>query len=208
MSDPQAIARRLAALTVSGLSDAVGGAGVLTPGLHRFSGTGTVAGPAVTADCEEGALGAVFGALEHAQPGDVLCMTAPGHTSYMGDLLATNLSQRGLAAAVVDGHIRDKDTIAGLPVSVFARGLSPVALRRRNPGQSMVPIEIGAVAVHPGDWVVADGDGVIVIPPDRVEAALAKAEENARIEQRIMARIKAGEKVMDAVRAEFGGVMR
>lgn len=205
MSDKQAIARRLAALTVSDLSDAVGGTGVLSPGLQRFSGTGTVAGQAVTADCDEGALGAVFAALEHAQPGDVLCMATPGHTSYMGDLLATNLSQRGLAAAVVDGNIRDKDGIANLPVAVFARGLSPVALRRRDPGRSMVPIQLGGVTVHPGDWVIADNDGVIIIGPAHIEAALAKAEENARVEQRIMARIQAGEKVMDAVRAEVGG---
>src|SRR4051812_3901686 len=106
MTDPADTARRLAALSVSDLSDAMVGVGVLSPGWRRFSGSGTVAGRALTADCAEGALGAVFAVLEQAQPGDVLCMTAPGHTSYMGDLLATNLTQRGLAAAVVDGNIR------------------------------------------------------------------------------------------------------
>lgn len=205
MNDKTSIARRLSALSVSGLSDALGGVGVLSPGLQRFSGSGTVAGQALTADCAEGALGAVFVVLEQAQAGDVLCMTAPGHTAYLGDLLATNLSQRGLAAVVVDGNIRDKDTIAGIPVSIFARGLSPVALRHPDRGQSMVPIVLGGVTVSPGDWVVADSDGVIAIAPDQVEAALAKAEEGARIEQRIMQRIQAGEKVMDAVRAEVGG---
>lgn len=205
MSGKQDIARRLAALSVSGLSDAVKGEGVVSPGLQRFSGSGTVAGPAVTADCAEGALSAVFAALEHAQPGDVLCLTAPGHTSYMGDLLATHLAQRGLAAAVVDGNIRDKDPIAALPVAVFARGLSPVALRRREPGRPMVAIQLGGVTVQPGDWVIADSDGVIVLRPEQVEAVLTTAEENARVEERIRVRIQAGEKPMDAVRKEVGG---
>lgn len=205
MNDKKSMALRLAALSVSGLSDAVGGVGVLNPGLQRFSGSGTVAGQALTADCAEGALGAVFAVLEQAQAGDVLCMTAPGNTAYLGDLLASNLSQRGVAAVVIDGNIRDKETVASMPVSIFARGVSPVALRRPDRGQSMVPIVIGGVTVGPGDWVVADGDGVIAIACDQVEAALAKAEEGARIEQRIMQRVLAGEKVMDAVRAEVGG---
>jgi regulator of RNase E activity RraA len=199
------IQRRLAVLSVSNLSDAAGGEGVASPGWRRFSGAGTVAGRAVTADCAEGALGAVFAALESAQPGDVLCATAPGPTSYMGDLLATHLAVRGLAAAVVDGNIRDAATIAALPVSVFARGLSPIALRRREPGRPMVPIEIGGVTVHPGDWVVADLDGIIVIRPEQVVAALDKAEAAVRLEDRIMVRIQAGERPMDAVKAELGG---
>jgi len=205
MTNVNDIARRLSALSVSGLSDAVQGEGVVSPGLRRFSGSGTVAGPAVTAECAEGALGAVFAALEHAHAGDVLCLTAPGHTSYMGDLLATHLSVRGLAAAVVDGNIRDAATIAALPVSVFGRGLSPVALRRREAGRPMVAIDLGGVTVHPGDWVVADLDGVIVIRPDRVLAVLERAEEDARVEARLMVRIQAGERPMDAVKAELGG---
>lgn len=205
MSDSQDIARRLSNLSVSGLSDAVRGEGVVSPGLRRFSGSGTVAGRAVTAECAEGALGAVFAALEHAQAGDVLCLTAPGHTSYMGDLLATHLSVRGIAAAIVDGNIRDAVTIADMPVSIFGRGLSPVALRRRDPGRPMVAIELGGVTVNPGDWVVADLDGAIIIRPEQVLAVLEKAEADAQVEERLMVRIKAGERPMDAVKAELGG---
>lgn len=197
--------RRLAGLSVATLSDATGGEGVASGAWRRFSGTATVAGRAVTAGCAEGALGAVFAALESAQPGDVLCATAPGATSYMGDLLATHLSVRGIAAAVVDGNIRDAATISGLPVSVFARGLSPIALRRREPGHPMATIEIGGVAVNPGDWVVADLDGVIFIRPGQVADVLEKAEAAERLEGRVMVRIKAGERPMDAVKAELGG---
>lgn len=198
------IAARLGRLSSSIVADVSEGRGVVSPGLIRFSGSGTVAGRAVTADCAEGSLRAVFPALDQAQPGDILCMTAPGTTAYLGDLLASDIVGRGLAGAVVDGLIRDRDAIAGMPASFFARGVTPYARRGSDPGQSMTPILLGGVRVAPGDWIVADGDGVIVVPPTAIEEVLAKAEENARIEERIMARIRAGEKVRDAVNAEVG----
>lgn len=199
------IARKLASLSASVVCDAGAGQGVLAPGLIRFSGSGTVAGRVVTADCDEGSLRAIFAALDHAQPGDILCTTAPGSSAYLGDLLAADIVNRGLAAAVVDGMIRDRDQIASLPVSFFARGTTPVARRGSAPGRSMVPITIGGVQVNPGDWIVADSDGIVAIPPEKIETVLEQADENARIEERIMARIKAGAKVLDAVKQELGG---
>lgn len=201
---PNEISRKLASLSVSIVSDAINGRGVLAPGLIRFSGSGTVAGRAVTADCAEGSLMAIFAALDEAQPGDMLCTTAPGLSAYLGDLLAADIVNRGLAGAVIDGLIRDKDQIAGLPVSFFARGCTPIARRGGAPGRSMVPIAIGGVQINPGDWIVADSDGVVVIPPDQVDTVLKQADENALIEEKIMARVKAGAKVMEAVREVLG----
>jgi regulator of RNase E activity RraA len=202
--EPDDIARRLASLSASALADATGGEAVMSPGLVRFSGSGTVAGRAVTAECSEGSLRAIHSALDQARPGDVLCATAPGSTAYMGDLLAADIVNRGLAAVVIDGLIRDKDALAGLPASFFARGVTPLVRRGTDPGRPMVPVRIGGVEVNPGDWVVADGDGVVVILPQKVEAVLEKAEEDARLEARIMARIKAGARIMDAVHQEIG----
>lgn len=201
---PGAIARKLGALTTSGISDATGGRGVLSPGLLRFSGTGTVAGRAVTAECSDGSLWAVFPALDQSHRGDFLLLTAPGSSAYLGDLLATDISHRGLVGALVDGLIRDRDAVATLPISVFARGVTPMARRGREPGRPMVPIEVGGVRVSPGDWIVADSDGVVVIPPQEIDAVLLKAQEQAQLEARIMARIKAGAKVMDAINEEIG----
>ena len=91
------MAERLAALSTSMLADATGGAGVLAPGLERFSGSGTIAGRAITADCAEGSVQAIFAALEHAREGDMLVVRAPGRSAYLGDMLATNLMRLGLA---------------------------------------------------------------------------------------------------------------
>lgn len=193
------VAQKLASLSASTIADAAGGAGVLSAGLTRFSGSGTVAGPAVTADCAEGSLLAVFAALEHAEPGDVLCMTAPGLTAYLGDLLAAEILNRGLVAVVVDGLIRDSDTLARLPISIFARGVTPAAHRGSDPGRSMVPIQVGGVEVNPGDWIVADSDGIVVIAAEGLQTTFERAEEGARIEAKMMARIRAGASILDAV---------
>lgn len=198
-NDDHETAGKLTALSTSILSDATGGKGALTPGLIRFSGAGTVAARAITADCDEGSLQAVFAALEHAQPGNILCILGPGNSAYLGDLLAANIAKRELVGAVIDGYIRDRKTISALPLTFIAKGLTPVNQRRTEPGRAMVPVVIGGVTINPGDWMVADDDGVIVIRPSEVDAAIAKAEENARIEERILALVAQGVKITDAV---------
>jgi 4-hydroxy-4-methyl-2-oxoglutarate aldolase len=202
------VAEKLACLGASIIADATGGAGVLNARLIRFSGSGTVAGRAVAAECSEGSPIAALTALDHAEPGDILCMTAPGATACLGHLLASEIVNRRLAAVVVDGLIRDRDTLSRLPVSIFARGVTPAARRGSDPGRSMGPIRVGGVEVKPGDWIVADGDGVVVIPAPELEAVLEQAEEDARIEARVMARIKAGACVLDVVNEELGSVAR
>lgn len=201
---PDRYRKRLSALTVSALANATEGKGVVAPGLFRYGGTGTVAGPAVTADCDEGSLQAVWAAADNAECGAVLCIHGPGVSAYMGDLLATDLANRGFVAAVVDGYIRDRATLATMEMSFFARGLYPLAHRRPGPGRPMVPIEIGGVTINPGDWIVADDDGVVVIPPADLDMVLDKADENASIEEQIIARVKAGARLLDAVREATG----
>lgn len=198
-SEDAATATDLSGLSTAILSDACGGRGVVAPGLLRYSGNGTAAGQAITADCDEGALQAVFAALEHAMPGDFLCIKGPGDTAYLGDLLATNLMGRKLAGAVVDGLVRDRDRIAAMPLTIMARGLTPVNYRAPGAGRSMVPIAVGGVGIAPGDWIVADSDGVIVISPAEVDQAIAAAARNARLEARIAELIGQGVPVGEAV---------
>lgn len=197
--DDQATAQELSALSTAILSDARAGQGVIAPGLSRYAGHGTAAGRAITADCDEGALQAVFAALEHAAPGDFLCIKGPGDTAYLGDLLATNLIGRKLAGAIVDGLVRDRDRIAAMPLTIMARGLIPLNRRAKGAGRPMTPITIGGVAIAPGDWIVADSDGVIVITPHEAADAVAGAARNAAIEARVSELIRQGIAVSEAV---------
>lgn len=193
------VTERLAAFSTSMLSDATGGTGVLAPGLLRYSGSGTIAGRAITADCAEGSVQAIFAALEHAREGDILVVRAPGKSAYLGDMLATNLMRLGLAGAIIDGFVRDRAAISSMSASFFGRGFYPVNLRRKEPGVAMVPVVIGEVEVSPGDWIVADDDGVLVLHPNRVEPAITKALVGERIEQRIRAYLLEGLGMGDAV---------
>lgn len=200
------IASSLSRHSTSMLSDATGGKGVLAPGLLRYAGAGTAAGRAITAQCAEGSLQAVFAALEHARPGDMLCTVGPGNSAYLGDILATNLVRHGLVGVVIDGFIRDREAISQMPLSCHARGLFPVNQRRLEPGSPMVAVIIGGITINPGDWVVADDDGVIVIPPDEVDQALDKAGTNTLVERRVKELLAEGVKVNDAVRRAVGEI--
>lgn len=193
-------AAELACFTTSLLSDVRGGEGVIAPGLMRFAGTGTRAGRAVTARCEEGSLQAVFAALEQARPGDFLCIQGAGETAYLGDLLAGNLVQRRLAGAIVDGYVRDRCAIADLPLTILARGLTPRNMRRQGGGEAQVPLAVGSVTIRPGDWIAADDDGVIVLAPEELEQTLARAARQVRVETRIRELVLAGARLPDAVR--------
>lgn len=127
---------------------------------------------------------AVIDALDHIQPGDVLVINAAGHDgrAILGDNLAQRFDLFGATGAIVDGCVRDRDIIESLHFPVFARGLTPAGPYKNGPGRIGVPVAIGGVVVSPGDIIVADTDGVIVIPPSRVEAALAGADAIVALE--------------------------
>src|SRR3954462_7149744 len=87
LSAVSTLPQRLAALGSCGIADAQDGRGLVSPGLVRLSGTGAIAGPAVTAACEDGSAGGALYAMAEAQPGDVLCVVCPGETASIGDLV-------------------------------------------------------------------------------------------------------------------------
>src|SRR5918997_5060226 len=118
----------------------------------------------------------VWKALELAQPGDVLVIATGGHLAHStwGDLTSRVAAGRGLAAMVTDGAVRDLDGIveAGLPV--FAAAVTPNSPQKDGPGELNVPVSCGGQVVQPGDILIGDGDGVVVVP--REDAAIALVE--------------------------------
>lgn len=205
-ADDNQIAANLAEYSTSMLSDATGGAGVVAPGLNRYAGMGTITGRAITADCAEGSLQAVFAALEYAQPGNMLCAFGPGNSAYLGDILANNLQRHGLVGAVIDGFIRDRAAIANMSMNFHARGLFPLNQRRQEPGSAMGPITIGGIVISAGDWIVADDDGIIVIPPKEVPAILERARTATAVERRVKELLRQGIKVNDAVKQAWSEI--
>jgi 5-oxopent-3-ene-1,2,5-tricarboxylate decarboxylase / 2-hydroxyhepta-2,4-diene-1,7-dioate isomerase len=134
-------------------------------------------------------------AIDGIKPGEVLVMEARGErgSGTIGDILALRAQVRGAAAIVTDGGLRDAETVAGMDIPVFHGGAHPAVLGRRHvPWEADVPIGCGGTTVCPGDIVVGDQDGVLVIPPAVAEEVLAAAVEQERQEEFITERVRSG----------------
>jgi regulator of RNase E activity RraA len=131
-------------------------------------------------------------AVDSLQPGEVLVIEARGEagSGTFGDILALRARAAGAAGIVSDGGVRDRDAVAAIGLPVYARGAHPAVLGRLHvPWEADVAVACGGAAVLPGDIIVGDADGVIVIPPaiaeDVADATLAQEDEDAWIAERV-----------------------
>ncbi|WP_216216561.1 fumarylacetoacetate hydrolase family protein [Amycolatopsis aidingensis] len=137
-------------------------------------------------------------AIESIRPGEVLVMEARGErdAGTIGDILALRAQLRGAAAVVTDGGLRDAAVVAGLELPVFHGGEHPSVLGRKHvPWETDVAIGCGGATVLPGDLVVGDDDGVLVIPPAVAEEVLADAVEQESREEFITEQVRAGKQI-------------
>jgi 4-hydroxy-4-methyl-2-oxoglutarate aldolase len=126
--------------------------------------------------------------------------TGDRETAHLGELSVTSLKARGVAGAVIDGGCRDADMIAGEGFPVFSRFTTPQDSTGRWElvAHGDVELEIGGVRIARGDWIVADRDGIVVIPAGIAEDVIAEAEEKAATESEIRAAVRAGTTPLDA----------
>jgi regulator of RNase E activity RraA len=137
-------------------------------------------------------------AIEELRPGHVLVMDARRDPTAgtLGDILALRAHKRGAAGVVSDGAVRDSAAIADLGLPVYAAGAHPSVLGRRHvPWDTGVPIACGGALVQPGDLIVGDADGVVVVPPDLADELVADCREQERQERFITEQVAAGESV-------------
>ena len=134
-------------------------------------------------------------AFDAVGPGEVIVVEARGErgTGTVGDVLALRAHVRGAAAIVTDGGVRDADAVAEIGIPVFSQGPHPSVLGRKHvPWETDVTVACGGAAVQPGDVVVGDGDGVLVIPPALVEEVLAEAEAQEAADAWVAQQVAAG----------------
>ncbi|MFF7639622.1 fumarylacetoacetate hydrolase family protein [Streptomyces canus] len=137
-------------------------------------------------------------AVEEVRPGHVLVMDArrDATAGTLGDILALRALKRGAAGVVTDGAVRDAAALADLGLPVYAAGAHPSVLGRRHvPWDTGVPIACGGALVQPGDLIVGDVDGVVVVPPDLAEELIVDCREQERQERFITEQVRAGESV-------------
>lgn len=205
---PRPSAEQLAAFATvptGNVVDAMDGRGALDglikpvdPGQARFHG--------VAVTCENGPadnLGA-FCAIEISGEGDVVMAAADGFraTAVSGDLMLGIAKNRGNAAFVTDGFVRDITGIRGVGLPCFAAGVTPNSPVRNGPGTVGFPVVIGGVAVASGDIVLGDIDGVVVVPHAMIGTVIARLTEILAAEKELEAKVKAGLKTLPFI-AEF-----
>lgn len=179
--------------------EAQGGKGALDHGIKPIHRKMRIAGPALTLDVRPGDNLMLHYALLHAHPGDVLVVDAKGflEAGPWGDVLTEQAVKQGLGGLVIHGAVRDADTIIEMGFPVFARGLSIKGTTKTQPGQLNVPICIGDVTVRPGDIIVGDVDGLVVVAADEVDQVIASSQARERTEQGFRERIRGGANTVD-----------
>ncbi|MFJ7734458.1 RraA family protein [Lysinibacillus sp. NPDC097231] len=170
-------------LPTTAISDATGGHTNLRSDIKPLADHFKIAGRAVTVRLPDGENGAVLEAIRAASEGDILVIDAKGNTNraVAGDFVLSLAKGIGVQGFVVDGVIRDIAAIRELDFPVFSLGTTVAAGNKNGGGKVNVPIAIGGVTVHPGDYVIGDVDGVIVVPQEDAERIVAAAE--AKIEK-------------------------
>lgn len=117
-------------------------------------------------------------ALNMAKPDDVIILSNDGGESYrslIGEIMFTYLASRGAAGIIIDGPIRDIDAVRKMEMPIYATGTNPAGPYKEGPGEINVPISCGGISINPGDIIVMDEDGVIVIPLQEAETVLKNA---------------------------------
>jgi 4-hydroxy-4-methyl-2-oxoglutarate aldolase len=200
---PQQLTRFIGAETVH-IVDAMDGHGALDYRIKPLDrGSASFAGPALT--CHAGADDnlAILAAFAIAQPGDVIVAASDGFTgsAVVGDLFARYARNCGVTAIVTDGLARDTVGIVATGLPVFVGGVTPGSSARSGPGTVGLPVVIGRISVSPGDLIVGDCDGVVVVPRTDVETVATRLDSVRSAESTFEADVANGLRVPDFIQS-------
>ena len=169
--------------SVPDISDAVGALYTMAPGMGPlYEPIDRLVGRALTVKAPPGDSLTVHGAITQCQPGDVLVIDWRGHVDSCsgGSGMLIGPIRQGLAGVVVDGAWRDIEDLQALNFPVFGRGTCPVSRAKSQLGEINVPVSCGGVVVHPGDLIVADAEGIVVVPRTETESVLSAVRERSK----------------------------
>jgi 4-hydroxy-4-methyl-2-oxoglutarate aldolase len=185
--EPDDLDRLFAAVDTTAICDAARSARVMDSGIRLRSANPRILGPAYTVRCRGDLLG-FLRAIEAAAPGDVVVADGGGQELALGgELFARGARVRGLAGLIVDGGYRDIGYVSTCDLPVYSRSVTPLAGTATHLGEVQTPVSCGGVVVCPGDMILADREGVLVLDPADVTAALRAA---ARVKEREAAVIR------------------
>lgn len=196
---PSDTLKALADLGAATIYEAQGQEGSVSPVIRPLDPTSRIAGQAFTADIGWGDNLMVHEAMRQIEAGHILVLDAHGCTEAgpWGDVLTAQAKYRGVVGLVIDGAVRDSADIIDLAFPAFVRGVCIRGTSKTYSGSVGQPVTIGGIAVRPGDVVVGDRDGLVVIPLENVDQALAAARQREAKEDRFREMIEQGSTTAD-----------
>lgn len=181
------------ALPVANIGDSINRTFCMNSSIRPYNGN-LLAGPAFTVKVRPGDNLLLHKALDLAMPGDIIVVDGQGDMSnaLIGELMVLWAIKRGLGGIIIDGAIRDVGRLRTVSIPVYAAGVTPAGPYKEGPGEINFPVVCGGVVVNPGDIIMGDADGVVVISPADAQSVLEKASAKSRDEQQTLRDIENG----------------
>lgn len=192
---PAALLKRLGKFPAAIIGDVLGRRSLMAADIRPVNPARRLCGPALTVETRAGDNLMVHAALALARPGDVLVIDAHGDvsTAIMGGLMGLAAEKIGLGGVIIDGALRDRDELFAFKVPYYCKAFTPCGPDKDGPGQVNLPISCGGVTIQPGDAIVGDADGIVVVPRAMAAAAAEAAAVKLASEKKRIVEIKRGQ---------------
>jgi 4-hydroxy-4-methyl-2-oxoglutarate aldolase len=194
-----AAVRLLGELGVATVHEAQNRSGLMRPYMRPIYPAARVAGPAVTVSCQPGDNLMIHASIDVVQPGDVLVVapTAESSDGMFGELLAESCRAHGVVGLVIDAGVRDVSELTAMAFPVWSQAISAQGTVKATAGSVNILIVCAGALVRPGDVIVGDQDGVVVVPREQAQEVAKLGEQRRAKEERTRERLRSGEKGLD-----------